>query len=202
MQPNNWYAGLYDAAGANPAYYHGRAVNPVTGYNNQVMQHMSSSQEMGASYQVQPYAHAQTHAQVMTPAADYHGYDEGVPVRPWRRATMSHYTPEFVPGVVRVDRQGRQRKAVPDRKRKEAEETLSMTQHLQHHQHQHHPEQQHLQSIQQSMHPAYQPQHQHQQQHPPQHPQFIAAGHPHPIMPHEMYAYAGHEQLIHRPLGH
>ncbi|KAF3390766.1 hypothetical protein DPV78_011346 [Talaromyces pinophilus] len=190
MQPTSWYTGLYDAAGANAAYYHGRAANPAAGYNNPVMQHMPSPQEMGggASYQVQAHAHAQTQAQPMTPAPGYHGYDEGVSVRPWRRATTSHYTPEYAPGVVRVDRQGRQRKPVPDRKRKESVEAMDLMAQ------QHRQEQEQLHSMQQSMHPAYQPAQ-------PQHPQYIAAGHPH-LIPHDIYAYAGHEQLLQRPLGH
>uniref|UniRef100_A0A093UVQ4 Clr5 domain-containing protein n=1 Tax=Talaromyces marneffei PM1 TaxID=1077442 RepID=A0A093UVQ4_TALMA len=192
MQPTSWYTSLYDAAGAaatNTAYYHGRAVNPVSGYNNPIMQHMPSPQEMGTSYQVQAHAHAQTQAQPMTAAPGYHGYDEGVSVRPWRRATTSHYTPEYAPGVVRVDRQGRQRKPVPDRKRKESVEEMDLLAQQQHHQ-----EHEQLQSMQQSMHPAYQPQ--------PQHPQYIAAGHSQPLIPHDIYAYAGHEQLLQRPLGH
>lgn len=192
MQPASWYTGLYDAAGANAAYYHGRAVNPVAGYNNPVMQHMASPQEMGASYQVQAHAHAQTQAQPMAPAPGYHGYDEGVSVRPWRRATTSHYTPEYAPGVVRVDRQGRQRKPVPDRKRKQSVEEMDLMALQQQHQEQ---EQERLQSMQQSMHPAYQPAQ-------PQHPQYIATGHPHPLIPHDIFAYAGHEQLLQRPLGH
>lgn len=194
MQPTSWYTGLYDAAGANAAYYHGRAVNPVAGYNNPVMQHMPSPQEMGASYQVQAHAHAQTQPQPMTPAPGYHGYDEGVSVRPWRRATTSHYTPEYTPGVVRVDRQGRQRKPMPDRKRKESVEEMDLMSRQQHRQ-----EQEHIQSMHQSIHPAYQPP---QPQHQQQHPQYIAAGHPHPLVPHDIYAYAGHEQLLQRPLGH
>ncbi|KAF5014765.1 hypothetical protein F66182_14139, partial [Fusarium sp. NRRL 66182] len=120
MQPTSWYTGLYDVAGANAAYYHGRAENSVAGYNNPVMQHMSSPQGMGSSYQLQTHAHAQTQAQPMIQAPGYHGYDEGVPVRPWRRATTSHYTAEYSPGVVRVDRQSRQRRPVSDRKPKES----------------------------------------------------------------------------------
>lgn len=179
MQPASWYTGMYDAAGANAAYYHGRAINPVAGYNNAVMQHVPSPQEISASYQVQ----AQAQAQPMAPVPGRHGYDEGVSVRPWRRATTSHYTPEYTPGVVRVDRQGRQRKPFPDRKRKESVEEMDLMARQQHHQ-----EQERLQS----MHSAYQP----------QHPQYIAAGHSLPLISHDIYAYAGHEQLLQRPLGH
>ncbi|EED12599.1 hypothetical protein TSTA_006250 [Talaromyces stipitatus ATCC 10500] len=207
MQPSSWYTAMYDAANttavtANAAYYQ-RAVNPaapVAGYNP-VMQHMPSPQEMATSYQVQAHAHAQAQARPMT-APGYHGYDEGVSVRPWRRATASHYTPEYVPGVVRVDRQGRQRKPLPDRKKESVTEQMDiMAAQQQQQQKQQHQQREleHLQSMQQSMHTAIQPVYQHPH-HPQQHPHYIAAGHS--MIPQDMYAYAGHEHILQRPMGH
>ncbi|OKL58750.1 hypothetical protein UA08_06238 [Talaromyces atroroseus] len=204
MQPTNWYATMYDVGkvtapppgDAASAYY--QRMN--SGAYNQVMQHMASASpdmyQAQAQSQLQPQPQLQSKQQQQQPIpTNYQGYDN-VPVRPWRRAMTSHHSnnPESTP-LVRVDRQGRQRKPVADRKRKESNEEMEII-----------AQQQHIQSIQQQqqqqqqqqlsiMHPVYQ-----------QHPQYIATGHhPQSLMPHEnmLYAYAGHEQtLLPRPMGH
>ncbi|KAH8692427.1 hypothetical protein BGW36DRAFT_387588 [Talaromyces proteolyticus] len=164
MPQSNWYAAQYETPNGPSTVYYPRAINPVSNNYGQVVQPMAP-QDMSA-YQQQSMV-------------SYQGFDEAVPVRPWRRATSSHYNPDAAPGHVRVDRQGRQRKQVADRKRKDsAVEGVNMVS-------------QQMQSIQ-SMHPAIQS---------AMPPQYIPAGH-HSMAPQDIYAYAGHEQLLQRPVGH
>lgn len=200
LQPSNWYASLYDvskvtapppgpASSDGPPYYTSpRSMNTF----HPVHQHISTPE---LSFQAQTQAQAQLHQQQQPlPPQQQPPYqpfpDNNMHVRPWRRATTAHYTdnPSSAP-LVRVDRQGRQRKA-PEQKRKDA---MS-------------PMQQPL------INPAYHPQPQQQQQHhhlqqQQHHPQYIAAGHHPHLIPHDMYAYAGHEQQqflvpVPRPMGH
>jgi hypothetical protein len=185
MPPTNWFAAQYDAASGAPhtAYYQ-RAINPMANYSH-VMQPMAP-QDM-SSYQPQPQM------------AGFQGFDENASIRPWRRAVSSQFQPETAPGHVRVDRQGRQRKAVMDRKRKDSVEEMNMAL------------QQQQQQQQQQQHQHQHQQHQHQQMQPVQSahhamqavmpPQYITAGHHHSMMPHDIYAYTGHEQLLQRPIG-
>lgn len=176
----NWFTAQYEAAsGAPPAAYYQRAINPMT--SNYSLMPMAPQDLV--SYQPQPQMVGL-------------GYEENSAVRPWRRAVSSQFHPEAAPGHVRVDRQGRQRKPVVDRKRKDAAEEMNMAlqQQQQQHQQQHaqHSQQPHMQPVQSAHHAmqAVMP------------PQYITAGHPHSMMPHDMYAYTGHEQLLQRPIGH
>jgi hypothetical protein len=167
MPPTNWFTAQYDAAsGAPPAAYYQRAVNPMGSYSHPMQP--VAPQDMSSSYQPQ--------------MAGFQGFDENGAIRPWRRAMSSQFHAEAVPGHVRVDRQGRQRKPVMDRKRKDSGEELNNMAALQQ------PQMQPVQSTHHAM-QAVMP------------PQYIAAGH-HSMMPHDVYAYAGHEQLIQRPIGH
>jgi hypothetical protein len=101
-------------------------------------------------------------------------FDDSGLIKPWRRAIASHYSPEAAGGHARVDRQGRQRKSISDPKRKESSPSrVEMVAHQQ----QMHSMQAHMQA------------------------QFLASGQ-HPMMPQDMFAYAGHEQLMERPSGH
>ncbi|CRG91523.1 hypothetical protein PISL3812_08572 [Talaromyces islandicus] len=169
MPPTNWFTAQYDAtSGAPPTAYYQRAVNPMASNYSHMMQPMAP-QDMGSSYQPQQHM------------AGFQGFDENGAIRPWRRAMSSQFHPEAAPGHVRVDRQGRQRKQVMDRKRKDSGEEMNNMALQQ-------PLQQPVQSAHHAM-QAVMP------------PQYIAAGH-HSMMPHDIYAFAGHEQLLQRPIGH
>lgn len=166
MPPTNWFTAQYDAASAVPHAYYQRAVNPISSNYSHMMQSMP--QDMSSSYQPQ--------------MAGFQGFDENAALRPWRRAVSSQFQPEAAPALVRVDRQGRQRKPHMDRKRKESAEEMNMS----------------LQQQQPQMQPVQSAHHPMQAVMPPQ---YIAAGH-HSMMPQDIYTYAGHEQLLQRPIGH
>lgn len=211
VQSGNWGPSWYDVnASLSPsaAAYYQRAMGSVAAaaaYNTvQQQQHMLSPQEMdGQSYQLPTHAHAPASSQTPSMTALGYRYDDGVSVRPWRRATASHFTPEYVPGVVRVDRQGRQRKPFSDRKLKEQQ--AQQAQQQQQNEQREQQEQNQSQPVQQLMYHTYQPEYQqlHQQSHQQQYPQYIAADHSrHTMMPHEVYNSAGHEQLLQRSFGH
>jgi hypothetical protein len=98
----------------------------------------------------------------------------------------AHYGPEAAAGHPRVDRQGRQRKPIAERKRKEgsAPDSTDMIAHQPQMQMQ---SIQPMQPIQTTMQPTMQV-------------QYMTPGQ-HPMMSHEYYAYMGHDQLLQRPLG-
>lgn len=173
MPSTNWFTAQYDAtSSAPPATYYQRTINSMSSNYSHVMQPMPP-QDMN-SYQPQPQLQPQPQM-----ATGFQNYDENAAVRPWRRAVSSQFQPEATPGYVRVDRQSRQRKPAPDRKHKDSPEEVNM-------------------ALQPQMQPVQSAHHNLQAVMPPQ---YIAAGH-HSMMPHDIYAYAGHEQLLQRPIGH
>jgi Clr5 domain len=175
MQPTNWYATMYDVGKVtapapvprtpeaayyqrmDPGYNQVMHMSPDM-YQQQQQQHQHQQQQQQAQPQSQPQSQSQSQPQTQQA---YQAYDD-VSVRPWRRAMTSHYNtnPESAP-LVRVDRQGRQRKPLSDRKQKESAEELEILQqqHIQSiHEQQQQQQQQHIQSI-------HEQQQQQQQQH-------------------------------------
>ncbi|KAL1963241.1 hypothetical protein VTN77DRAFT_8566 [Rasamsonia byssochlamydoides] len=159
-----WFSAPYGAA--NPpsaAYYQHKSVNPSMAGYGQMMQPMPA-QDINQAFSQSPS---------VTSAFQSSPFDDFGMLKPWRRAIASHYGPE-AGGHARVDRQGRQRKPIADRKRKDAPPPngVEMTGHQ--------PQMQQMQPMQTPMQPQFQ----------------------HPMMHQEMFAYAGHEQLVQRPPGH
>lgn len=165
----NWYSAHYDPINTPaPAAYYQRA--SIAGYP-QMMSSVNAA-DMTQAFQSPSMSNA------------FQTFEDPALVRPWRRAMSAHYGPEAAAGHARVDRQGRQRKPIADRKRKEfpAPEGGDMIAHQQ--QMQMHSIQP-MTSMQSAMQPAMQM-------------QYITPAQ-HPMMSRDYYAYMAHDHLLPRP---